>query len=218
MTPVLALAHPALLVAASTSKSGGSSTFLIFLLVIAVAGYFLFLRPQQQKARKQRQMQSDINEGDEVVTVGGIVGRVLKMEGDRVHLVTGYHATPDLGEHLPHRMTFVRNAISRKVEPPAPADDEGDLDATDEDAADDVGYAGNGHGPFDTAFDTNGHGDIGHADHGDADAIAEEAGPAVAGDGTDLDADGGQTGSPGTAAPRRRGRRAQGGTREGTTS
>ena len=49
-------------VLAATSKkttSGGSATFLIVLVLIGLVGYFLFLRPQQQKARKQKALQSD---------------------------------------------------------------------------------------------------------------------------------------------------------------
>ena len=118
---ILDLVHPVLLAASKTKPSSSSgSIFWIFLLVIAVAGYFFWLRPQQQRQRKQREAQSDIKEGDEVVTVGGVVGRVIEMKDDRVHLLTGYHTTAGGTEHLPHRMTFVRNAIARKVEPVAP--------------------------------------------------------------------------------------------------
>ena len=115
------LVHPVLLAASKAKPTSSSGSLIwIFLLVIAVAGYFFWLRPQQQRQRKQRTAQSDIHEGDEVVTVGGIVGRVIEMQDDRVHLLTGYHTTAGATEHLPHRMTFVRNAIARKAEPVDP--------------------------------------------------------------------------------------------------
>src|SRR6202012_4034911 len=48
-----AFAHLFLAASSTTTKKSSSSyTFLIFLVVIGVAGYFLLLRPQQQKARK----------------------------------------------------------------------------------------------------------------------------------------------------------------------
>ncbi len=114
-------------VLAATSKkttSGGSATFLIVLVLLGLAGYFLFLRPQQQKARKQKALQSDIGVGDEVLTVGGIVGTVLSIDSERVTILTGMDADGSSGGEPPTRMVLVRNAIARKIEPvAAPAED-----------------------------------------------------------------------------------------------
>ncbi len=211
MTSLIALAHPVLLAASTTKKtSSGSSLFLVFLVVIAAAFYFFFMRPQQKKQRQQRQIQSNISEGDEVVTVGGIVGRVLKMDEDRVHLVTGYHAEAEVGDHGPHHMTFVRNAISRKIEPEIATDtsDDGTSDgfAFEQDGAEPA-TAGNGHG--DLSYLENGHVD-GRTLDDDPDAESED--DAASSDATDE--------APGTAAERRRrgrGRAAGGGSREGTS-
>lgn len=102
----------------STNTSGGSATFLIVLILLGLAGYFLFLRPQQQKARKQRAMQSDIGVGDEILTVGGIVGTVLAIDSERVTIVTGIgHNGSTPSDAQPARMVLVRNAIARKLEP-----------------------------------------------------------------------------------------------------
>lgn len=126
----------ALLAASSGSKTSGSSsssaTFIIFLVLIAVVGYFLLIRPQKQKQRRQREQQQAIGVGDEVVTVGGIVGRVIALDADRVTLLSGGDTVgfPAVGNE-PTRVVFVRNAIARKIEPPLPdvsseADDEGE--------------------------------------------------------------------------------------------
>ncbi|MGO9455488.1 MAG: preprotein translocase subunit YajC [Acidimicrobiales bacterium] len=112
--------------AASSKKttSGGSATFLIVLVLLGLAGYFLFLRPQQQKARKQKALQSDIGVGDEVLTVGGIVGTVLSIDSERVTILTGMDRDGSSGGEPPTRMVLVRNAIARKIEPAAsPAED-----------------------------------------------------------------------------------------------
>ena len=210
MTSLITLAHPALLAAAKKTTSSSSSLFLVFLVVIAVAFYFLFMRPQQKKQRQQRQLQGDIHEGDEVVTVGGIVGRVLKMEDDRVHLVTGYHGETELGDHQPHRMTFVRNAISRKVDPATADSSEDDDDSADEFAfehEDATGTAGNGHAGL--SYLENGH-----VEAGSLDDVPVEDGEVL---GTADTADATSDAVSERTRRRGRGRAAGGGTREGTS-
>lgn len=106
----------ALLLAAKSTSSG--SSFLIILILIAVVGYFLLLRPQQKKARRQREQQHNIGVGDEIVTVGGIKGTVVAMDDQHVTIVTGHDTVGFAArDSAPHRITLVRQAVSRKVEP-----------------------------------------------------------------------------------------------------
>jgi preprotein translocase YajC subunit len=119
MTAVLAAA---LVAATSKSSSGSSVTFVIFLVVIGVVGYFFLLRPQQQKARRQREAQSEISVGDEVVTVGGIVGTVIEIDSERATIITGADAD---GPGQPTRVVLVRNAIARKIESPVASEGTG---------------------------------------------------------------------------------------------
>jgi preprotein translocase subunit YajC len=76
------LLRPLLLAATSTTVKGktgsGSSLFsIIFLLVIVAAGYFLFIRPRQARARQQRAQVSTLGIGSEVMSVGGIMGTIV---------------------------------------------------------------------------------------------------------------------------------------------
>jgi preprotein translocase subunit YajC len=117
MTPSPALVH--FVVAATSSKSSSSSLLtLLPLLAIGVLGYFFFIRPQQKKAQKARQSQgSDIEVGDEVQTVGGVIGTVLEVHGDRYTLLTGALGEDgNLDGPQPTRIVFVRQAIARKIE------------------------------------------------------------------------------------------------------
>ncbi len=122
----------ALLVASSTKSSSSSTTFIVFLVLIALVGYFLLIRPQRQKQRRQREQQSAISVGDEVLTVGGIVGKVTAIDADRVTILTGGDTVGFAAAGSePTRLVLVRNAIARKIEPPLPdvsseADDEGE--------------------------------------------------------------------------------------------
>lgn len=54
-------------------------TQFVPLLLIAVMFYFLLIRPQSKRQKEHRQLISNIQEGDEVVVGGGILGSVAKM-------------------------------------------------------------------------------------------------------------------------------------------
>jgi len=51
--------------------------------------YFLFLRPQAKKAKEKKQMISALNKGVEVVTSGGILGKVVDLDDNFVRLEVG---------------------------------------------------------------------------------------------------------------------------------
>ncbi|MGP8058491.1 MAG: preprotein translocase subunit YajC [Acidimicrobiales bacterium] len=119
MTLHLAVLHILAASSSSTTKKSSSATFLLFLVVIAAAGYFLLLRPQQQKARKAKETMSQVGVGDEVLTAGGIVGRILEMDDDRFTILTGEDNEEGSIEGTPTRIVMVRSAILRKIEAPA---------------------------------------------------------------------------------------------------
>jgi preprotein translocase subunit YajC len=116
MTSTLAATH--LLVAASKSSSSGLIT-LLPLVAIGLLGYFFFIRPQQRKAQAARATQgSGYDVGDEVQTVGGVIGTVLEVHGDRYTLLTGALGDDgNLDGPQPTRIVFVRQAIAKKIDP-----------------------------------------------------------------------------------------------------
>lgn len=61
---------------ASGGAAGGSFSFLIIIVVMFVAMYFMLIRPQQKKQKQHRAMVEALAKGDEVITNGGIAGRV----------------------------------------------------------------------------------------------------------------------------------------------
>lgn len=62
---------------------------LIFPVAILVFFYFLFLRPQAQRAKEKKQMLATLNKGIEVVTAGGILGKVAELDDNFVKLEVG---------------------------------------------------------------------------------------------------------------------------------
>lgn len=61
--------------AAAAPSGGGFMDFLPLIFLVAVF-YFLVLRPQAKRAKEQKVMLEGLQRGDEIVTVGGAVGRV----------------------------------------------------------------------------------------------------------------------------------------------
>lgn len=59
---------------------------LIFLFIIF---YFLLIRPQQKREKERKEMLNALGEGDQIVTVGGIFGKILDIKEDVVTLDVG---------------------------------------------------------------------------------------------------------------------------------
>jgi len=78
----------------STATTGTSSTLgmlgtiLPFALVLVVM-YFLMIRPQKKKDKQTQDMRNSLEIGDNVTTIGGIVGRVVALKDDTIVLETG---------------------------------------------------------------------------------------------------------------------------------
>jgi preprotein translocase subunit YajC len=87
---------------------GGNIPFLISLVLMVGIFYFLLIRPQQRRVRQQRELVNSLRVGDEVVTIGGMFGRIQEMDDETVTLEAGGS-----------RLRFVKQAVARKyVEEP----------------------------------------------------------------------------------------------------
>ncbi len=71
--------------AAPAAAGGGLMSFLPIILMFVVL-YFLMIRPQMKRQKEQKAMIDAIAKGDEVVTAGGIVGKVTKVNDAYVTL------------------------------------------------------------------------------------------------------------------------------------
>ena len=87
--------------------------------------YFLMIRPQKKKEKELRQQIDAMRVGDTVMTIGGVIGRVVNILGDEVTIVTSVANT---------MITFKKSAIStvtRAGEPVTP-DQESDKKAVED--------------------------------------------------------------------------------------
>ncbi len=51
--------------------------------------YFMIFMPQKKKDKARKDMQNSIKEGDEVITIGGIIGKVINVKDDEITIETG---------------------------------------------------------------------------------------------------------------------------------
>ena len=80
------LISPAFAQAAAAPAQGTASSFLSMLplLLMFVVLYFIMIRPQMRKQKEHRAMVDALAQGDEVVTAGGLMGRVTSLEDGRL--------------------------------------------------------------------------------------------------------------------------------------
>lgn len=87
---------------ATSSPGGGGYTQIIFFVGIAVVFYFFMIRPQQKKQKDQKKFLAEIKKGDNVVTIGGMHGKVYSLDDTTITLDV------DKGT----KMVFERSSIS----------------------------------------------------------------------------------------------------------
>lgn len=70
------------------AAASGAAAFAQFVPLIAIFAifYFLMIRPQQRRVKEHRSMIDAVKKGDEVVTGGGLIGRVLKVTDGEVEI------------------------------------------------------------------------------------------------------------------------------------
>ncbi|GAB3229225.1 hypothetical protein GCM10027447_22290 [Glycomyces halotolerans] len=113
--------------------AGGSSNLLFLVMIVGfiVLMYFVMIRPQKKRQREQQQMQSQVDAGAKVMTIGGLYGTVVDSDEETVTL----EASDDVF------LVFARQAIARvlpteteaaEVTDAAPLSDE-EATLTDED-------------------------------------------------------------------------------------
>lgn len=103
---------------------------IIFLLALPVLMYFLLIRPQQKRAKEQKELLSAVEEGDEVMTTGGLYGYVNAVEGETIWL--------EIAENVEIRIA--KAAVLKRI--PLGTDDNADAAPADAAPADAAPAAG----------------------------------------------------------------------------
>ncbi len=81
------------------------SFLLVQLLLIGLIFYWLLIRPQRKERQRQAAMIAALKKGDEIATVGGIIGTIVHVDGDRLTLKTAENT----------RVVIERGKVSRMM-------------------------------------------------------------------------------------------------------
>jgi preprotein translocase subunit YajC len=101
---------------AQTGGAGGSGGIIFQfmpIILIFVIMYFLILRPQRMKAKQHQEMIANLRRGDTVVTTGGLIGKVAKVEDNEIQI--------DIGDGI--KVKVVRSMLSQVRAKGEPAQD-----------------------------------------------------------------------------------------------
>lgn len=89
---------------ATQGAGGGGSTLITvgMLVVMVLVFYFFLYRPQKKQEKEVNAMRSSLQVGDEVTTVGGIIGKIISIKDETVMIETGHDRT---------KIRFLKSAI-----------------------------------------------------------------------------------------------------------
>jgi preprotein translocase subunit YajC len=93
------------LIAQNQSEPANALVTLAPLLLIFVAMYFLMIRPQRRRMMQQRELLESLEVGDEVITVGGVLGVIREIDDEYLTL----EVSPGT------QIRIVRSAVARKL-------------------------------------------------------------------------------------------------------
>lgn len=85
------------------------------LVLVVVVFYFFLIRPQKKQEKEATNMRNSLQVGDEVVTIGGIVGQIVSVKNETVTIATGKDRT---------KLRFLKTAIREVTVKVGTADDE----------------------------------------------------------------------------------------------
>ncbi|MCO4797942.1 MAG: preprotein translocase subunit YajC [Colwelliaceae bacterium] len=73
--------------ASGPAPAGGGMEMVIMLLVFGFVFYFMIYRPQAKRVKEHKGLMSALSKGDEVLTQGGIVGKIIKVSDEKDFIV-----------------------------------------------------------------------------------------------------------------------------------
>ena len=89
--------------AATGSANGGLWVYWIMIAVLIAAMYFFSIRPQKKQEKELKNLRDNLQIGDEVLTIGGFYGTIVRIKDDRITIASGAEKT---------KLELTKNAIS----------------------------------------------------------------------------------------------------------
>ncbi len=71
------------------ASSGGWISTIIMILLLVVVMYFFMIRPQKKQEKQINEMRDNLQVGDEITTIGGIIGKIVSIKEETILVETG---------------------------------------------------------------------------------------------------------------------------------
>jgi preprotein translocase subunit YajC len=97
---------------------GQGSSSLIFMVAMFAIFYFMLIRPQRKKDKQVRDMRASLKRGDEIITIGGLHGKIVKIADDHI-IIEMEHAKQriKIQKWAVHSVTNPSDYVEETVEP-----------------------------------------------------------------------------------------------------
>ena len=91
---ILVIALACLTLAGCTTtgeEASGTSSYMSIIMLVAIVAvfYFMVIRPENKRKKKQEQMRNELAVGDQITTIGGIMGKIVEVTSDNITFETG---------------------------------------------------------------------------------------------------------------------------------
>ena len=90
-----------------TNQGGGGGQIIMTIVMVVVVGvffYFFMIRPQKKQEKEQNAMRNNLAVGDEITTIGGIIGKVVSIKEETCVIETTHERT---------KIRILKSAVSR---------------------------------------------------------------------------------------------------------
>jgi len=74
---------------AEGGAAGGGASSIIMIVVLIAVFYLFLIRPENKKKKKAEEMRNNLEVGDKITTIGGLVGKIVHISGDLITFETG---------------------------------------------------------------------------------------------------------------------------------
>lgn len=98
------------------AQSGGGFAGLsgiIMIIAMFAIMYFLLIRPQRKKDKQTKEMIAALGVGDVITTIGGIIGKIVKIKDDEVMIVTGMVGNPNERSTMRFAKWAIRDVVKK---------------------------------------------------------------------------------------------------------
>ena len=73
----------------TTNQGGGWIGTIVMILLLVVVMYFFMIRPQKKQEKQVNEMRDNLQVGDEITTIGGIIGKIVSIKEETILVETG---------------------------------------------------------------------------------------------------------------------------------